>query len=298
MSTAESQTDLTAVESLNEAYRKIRAEIGKVIIGQDEVVDQLLVSLLAYACAAGLVGLIFGPRPGWLAVVALLCLPRFWGHAFFNFKDIPFAAGFTAASLLSARIRGRTVGEIHRGALETVDLVGTPVGTTEVQIRDEQGNPVGEDQEGEICVRGRNVMTGYFNRPAETRAAFWGEWLRTGDVGRIDADGYLFIVDRLKDMILVSGFNVYPNEVEEVLAAHPGVLEAGVIGVSDEKSTEAVRAIVVPKDPGLTEQALHDYAHENLSAYKCPKSWVFVDELPKSNVGKILRRELREMYGK
>lgn len=177
--------------------------------------------------------------------------------------------------------------------------IGLPIPSTEISIRDENNEQLPYGERGELCIRGPQLMQGYWQRPEETAAAIDEDgWFHSGDIATMDEEGFIKIVDRLKDMILVSGFNVYPNEVEEVLAAHPGVLEAGVIGVSDEKSTEAVRAIVVPKDASLTEKELHDYARENLSAYKCPKSWVFVDELPKSNVGKILRRELREMYGK
>jgi long-chain acyl-CoA synthetase len=177
--------------------------------------------------------------------------------------------------------------------------IGLPIPSTEISIRDENNQELPYGERGELCIRGPQVMPGYWQRPEETAAAIDEDgWFHSGDIATMNEEGFINIVDRLKDMILVSGFNVYPNEVEEVLAAHPGVLEAGVIGVSDEKSTEAVRAIVVPKDASLTKEALYDYARENLSAYKCPKSWVFVDELPKSNVGKILRRELREMYGK
>ncbi|MDX1345482.1 MAG: AMP-binding protein [Sedimenticolaceae bacterium] len=177
--------------------------------------------------------------------------------------------------------------------------IGLPIPSTEISIRDENNEELPYGERGELCIRGPQVMQGYWQRPEETAAAIDEDgWFHSGDIATMNEEGFVYIVDRLKDMILVSGFNVYPNEVEEVLAAHPGVLEAGVIGVSDEKSTEAVRAIVVPKDGSLTEKELHEYARENLSAYKCPKSWVFVDELPKSNVGKILRRELREMYGK
>ncbi len=177
--------------------------------------------------------------------------------------------------------------------------IGLPIPSTEISIRDENNEELPYGERGELCIRGPQVMQGYWQRPEETAAAIDEDgWFHSGDIATMNEEGFVYIVDRLKDMILVSGFNVYPNEVEEVLAAHPGVLEAGVIGVSDERSTEAVRAIVVPKDRSLTEQELHAYARENLSAYKCPKSWVFVDELPKSNVGKILRRELREMYGK
>ena len=177
--------------------------------------------------------------------------------------------------------------------------IGLPIPSTEISIRDENNNELSYGQRGELCIRGPQVMQGYWQRPEETAAAIDEDgWFHSGDIATMNEEGFVYIVDRLKDMILVSGFNVYPNEVEEVLAAHPGVLEAGVIGVSDEKSTEAVRAIVVLEDASLTEKALHSYARENLSAYKCPKSWVFVEELPKSNVGKILRRELRELYGK
>jgi long-chain acyl-CoA synthetase len=177
--------------------------------------------------------------------------------------------------------------------------IGLPIPSTEISIRDENNEQLPYGERGELCIRGPQLMQGYWQRPEETADAIDEDgWFHSGDIATMDEEGFIKIVDRLKDMILVSGFNVYPNEVEEVLAAHPGVLEAGVIGVSDEKSTEAVRAIVVPKDASLTEKALHEHARKNLSAYKCPKSWVFVDELPKSNVGKILRRELREMYGK
>lgn len=177
--------------------------------------------------------------------------------------------------------------------------IGLPIPSTEISIRNENNEELPYGERGELCIRGPQVMQGYWRRPEETAAAIDEDgWFHSGDIATMNEEGFIYIVDRLKDMILVSGFNVYPNEVEEVLAAHPGVLEVGVIGVSDEKSTEAVRAVVVPRDASLTEKALHEHARENLSAYKCPKSWVFVDELPKSNVGKILRRELREMYGK
>ena len=177
--------------------------------------------------------------------------------------------------------------------------IGLPIPSTEISIRDKNNEQLPYGERGELCIRGPQVMQGYWQRPEETAAAIDEDgWFHSGDIATMNEEGFINIVDRLKDMILVSGFNVYPNEIEEVLAAHPGVLEAGVIGISDEKSTEAVRAVVVLKDASLTEKALHDYARENLSAYKCPKSWIFVDELPKSSVGKILRRELREMYGK
>jgi len=172
--------------------------------------------------------------------------------------------------------------------------IGLPAPDTELAIMDESGNqlPVGES--GEICARGPQVMSGYWNRPEETRNAFFHDWFRTGDIGIMDDDGFFKIVDRKKDMILVSGFNVYPNEVEDVIANHDKVLEVAAIGVPDEKSTEAVKVCVVRCDDSLTEDELREYCHENLTGYKRPKYIEFRDELPKSNVGKILRRMLRE----
>ncbi|MEJ2309667.1 MAG: AMP-binding protein [Gammaproteobacteria bacterium] len=178
-------------------------------------------------------------------------------------------------------------------------FIGLPVPSTEICIRDENNREVPLGERGELCIRGPQLMKGYWQRPEETTDAIDAEgWFHSGDIATMNEEGFITIVDRLKDMILVSGFNVYPNEVEEVLAAHPKVLEAGVIGVPDDRSTESVRAILVRQDEGLTEQELDAYARERLAAYKCPKSYIFADSLPKSNVGKILRRELREMYGK
>jgi len=173
--------------------------------------------------------------------------------------------------------------------------IGLPLPSTEVSIRDGQGVELGINEPGELCVRGPQVMQGYWKRPQETSYVLDSEgWLRTGDVAEIDARGFVKIVDRLKDLIIVSGFNVYPNEVEDVAAGHPKVLEAGAIGVADEKSGEAVRLFVVRSDESLTEKELQDYCHDALTGYKCPKQIIFTDELPKSNVGKILRRELRD----
>ena len=159
---------------------------------------------------------------------------------------------------------------------------------------DDSGNilPIGEA--GEICCRGPQVMPGYWNRPDETAKCFHGEWFRTGDVGIMDEDGFFKIVDRKKDMILVSGFNVYPNEIEEVIAGHPKVLEVAAIGIPDANSNEAVKVFVVKKDESLTEQEINDFCVENLTNYKRPKVIEFMKELPKSNVGKILRKDLRE----
>jgi long-chain acyl-CoA synthetase len=173
--------------------------------------------------------------------------------------------------------------------------IGLPLPSTDVSIRDEEGREVPFDTPGELCVRGPQVMKGYWNRPDETARVMTADgYLRTGDIATIDADGFLRIVDRKKDMILVSGFNVYPNEVEQVATLHPQVLEAAAVGVPDEISGEAVKLYVVKKDPALTAEALIAHCRESLTAYKVPKRIEFLDELPKSNVGKVLRRELRE----
>ena len=138
-------------------------------------------------------------------------------------------------------------------------------------------------------------MAGYWQRPEETAAVFWPDrWLRTGDLGRMDVEGFIFIEDRKKDVIVVSGFKVYPNEIEDVMTGHPGILEAAVIGVPDEQSGETVKLFVVRKDPNLTEADVRRYARERLTGYKIPRVIEFLDELPKTNVGKVLRRALRE----
>jgi long-chain acyl-CoA synthetase len=172
--------------------------------------------------------------------------------------------------------------------------IGLPVGNTEVRCLDDDGQPVAAGTAGELAARGPQVMPGYWNRPEETEQVLDAEgWFRTGDVGVEDEDGYFRIVDRKKDMILVSGFNVYPNEVEEVLAAHPGVQEAAVIAVPDEATGEAVKAFVNPSDPALTAEELIRHCRASLAAYKVPRQVEFRDDLPKSPIGKILRRELR-----
>lgn len=173
--------------------------------------------------------------------------------------------------------------------------IGLPVPSTEISIRDDDGveQPVG--LRGELCVRGPQVTRGYWNRPEDTTRAFTHDgFLRTGDIAVMDEAGYIRIVDRKKDMILVSGFNVYPNEVEDVVASHPGVLEVAAVGVPDERSGEAVKVFVVRKDPALTEAELIAYCRENLTAYKVPHRVEFRESLPKTNVGKILRRMLRD----
>jgi long-chain acyl-CoA synthetase len=178
---------------------------------------------------------------------------------------------------------------------DRVGMIGLPVPSTDLQLVDEDFNPVEQGQPGEICVRGPQVMKGYWQRPDETAKILTGDgWLKTGDIGVMDDDGFIKIVDRKKDMILVSGFNVYPNEIEDVVAMNPKVLEVAAVGVSDSHSTEAVKIFVVPRDPSLTKEEILEHCKLNLTAYKVPKQIEFRRELPKTNVGKILRRELRE----
>jgi len=173
--------------------------------------------------------------------------------------------------------------------------IGYPIPSTDVAIRDAEGNDMPLGEAGEICIRGPQVMAGYWNRPDETAKAMTADgYFRSGDVGVMLPDGQIKVVDRMKDMVLVSGFNVYPNEVEDVLAAHPGVLESAVIGLPDEHSGEAVTAFVVRKDQTLTADVLRAYCKENLTGYKVPKQIFFRESLPKTNVGKVLRRALRE----
>jgi long-chain acyl-CoA synthetase len=173
--------------------------------------------------------------------------------------------------------------------------IGLPISSTIVDIRDDAGRALEIGTVGEICVRGPQVMRGYWQRPDETAQVMLADGsLRTGDIGRMDQDGYVFIEDRKKDMILVSGFNVYPNEIEEVVAAHPGVLEVAAVAQPDERSGEVVVVFVVPKDPNLTEQDIISFSRQQLTGYKIPKHVYFRKELPKTNVGKILRRALRD----
>ena len=174
--------------------------------------------------------------------------------------------------------------------------IGVPFPATDMAIIDEEGNEVAVGERGEICVRGPQVMKGYWKRDEATAEVMTPDgYFRTGDIGVMDEDGYFKIVDRKKDMIIVSGFNVYPNEVEDVMSSHPKILECGVIGIDNDKSGEIPKIFVVASDSSLTEQEVLDYAKENLTGYKRPRIVEFVDELPKSNVGKILRKDLREM---
>ena len=172
--------------------------------------------------------------------------------------------------------------------------IGIPMPSTEIRIIDDEGKDVAVGQPGELCAKGPQVMKGYWGRPEETAATFHEGWLKTGDVAVMDETGYFKIVDRKKEMILVSGFNVYPNEVEDAIANHPKVKEVGAIAVPDKKSTEAVKVYIVKNDDSLTEDEIKEHCKECLTGYKRPKHIAFADELPKSNVGKILRRILKE----
>jgi long-chain acyl-CoA synthetase len=172
--------------------------------------------------------------------------------------------------------------------------IGLPLPSIEIAVKDDDGNSLPVGQSGELCIKGPNVMTGYYNQPAETAAAFTADgFMRTGDIAVMQEDGYSRIVDRKKDMILVSGFNVFPNELENVISLCPGVVECAAVGVPDEKQGEAIKVFVVRRDPALTEDAVLQYCHSQLTGYKRPRHIEFRDSLPKTNVGKILRRELR-----
>ena len=172
--------------------------------------------------------------------------------------------------------------------------IGVPIPSTDVRIVDEEGNVLSAGQTGEIQVKGPQIMKGYYNQPEASAQILKDGWLSTGDVGMMHEDGFFQIVDRKKDMILVSGFNVFPNEIESVLAMHPKVFEAAAVAVPDEKSGEAVKVYVVKKDDSLTEEELIAFCRENLTGYKIPRLVEFIDQLPKTNVGKILRRVLKD----
>jgi len=179
---------------------------------------------------------------------------------------------------------------------EFTGTIGVPLPSTWMKLLDDDGHDVTTlGQPGEIAIRGPQVMAGYWQRPDETAKVMTADgWFKSGDIGTMDARGYFKIVDRKKDMILVSGFNVYPNEVEDVIASCPGVLECGVVGIPDEKSGEAVKVVIVRRDPSLTEAQVRAFCHENLTGYKRPKVIEFRNELPKTTVGKVLRRELHK----
>ncbi|MDP2039581.1 MAG: AMP-binding protein [Algoriphagus sp.] len=179
---------------------------------------------------------------------------------------------------------------------ERIGTIGVPLPNTEIMIADDAGNPLPIGERGEIFIKGPQVMKGYWNRPEETANVMQGDWFKSGDIGVMDEDGFVKIVDRKKEMILVSGFNVYPNEVEDAVASCPGVLEVGVIGMPDPKSTEKVVAYVVKKDDAVTAEKIIQHCKNSITNYKVPKEVYFIDELPKSNVGKILRRKIKEAH--
>jgi long-chain acyl-CoA synthetase len=175
---------------------------------------------------------------------------------------------------------------------ERIGTIGVPLPSTDVKVCDENGKELPPNTDGELCVKGPQVMRGYWNNEEETKEVFFGEYLRTGDIARMDEKGFFYIVDRKKEMINVSGFNVYPKEIEDVIAKHPKVLEVGVKGVPDEKTTESPKAFIIKKDPSLTEDEIRAFCKQELTSYKIPRQIVFRDELPKTNVGKILRKNL------
>jgi long-chain acyl-CoA synthetase len=239
---------------------------------------------------------------------ALLHAPGFAGVDFGALR-VTFAGGMALQAVVAARWKEVTGCIVTQGwgltetspiatanpvGLDFNGSIGLPIPSTDISIRDDDGKELPVNGVGEICVFGPQVMRGYWNRPDETEKVMFGDWLRTGDIGRMDAAGFIYIEDRKKDMILVSGFNVYPNEVESVVAAHPGVLEVAAVAQADEKSGEVVALFVVKKDPNLTAEALIAYCRTELTGYKVPRHVYFRSELPKTNVGKILRRALRD----
>jgi long-chain acyl-CoA synthetase len=241
---------------------------------------------------------------------ALLNHPRF---AQLNFKSfrLTLGGGMAVQEAVAKRwkaVTGVTIVEAYGltetspaatmnplDAAEYTGAIGLPIPSTDIALRDDSGRDVPLGQAGEICIRGPQVMAGYWQRPDETAKVMTPDgFFMTGDIGKMDARGYITIVDRKKDMILVSGFNVYPNEIEGVVVMHPGVLECAAVGILDKKSGEAVKLFVVRKDPALTADDVLTHCRDHLTGYKCPRDVEFRHELPKSNIGKILRRELRD----
>jgi long-chain acyl-CoA synthetase len=219
-----------------------------------------------------------------------MAVQRAVAERFFTLTGCPIIEGYGLSETAPVLTCNRADNTEYTGT------IGLPVSSTEVSIRDDDGREVPLGEPGEICARGPQVMAGYWQRPDETAKVMTADgFFRTGDIGIMDAAGQVKIVDRKKDMVLVSGFNVYPNEVEDVVASHPGVLECAVVGVPDPASGEAVVLIVARKDPALSEQALAKFCAEQLTNYKRPKYIIFQQELPKTNVGKVLRRELRDV---
>jgi long-chain acyl-CoA synthetase len=224
-----------------------------------------------------------------------------------------FSAAASMASEVVREWKSRTGLDIHEsyGMTESASMVtynhyhrhvggsvGTPVSLIEVQIRDFDGNIMEQGSQGEICIRGPNITQGYLNNPAETQAAFRGDWFRSGDIGVFDDDGYLYIVDRLKDMIITGGENVYPREVEELLYEYPDVQECAVVGLPDRDWGERVTAFIVPhKGRQPDPMALKSFLKDRLAGFKVPKEFITVDDLPKNNAGKLLKREIKRQYG-
>jgi long-chain acyl-CoA synthetase len=228
-------------------------------------------------------------RPLKLAVAGGMAVQHVVAHRWMQRAGVPLVEGYGLTETAPVAIANPvTVAEWSGG-------IGVPLPSTEAAILDDDGQPVATGQVGEICLRGPQVMKGYWQRPDETARVITADgWLRTGDMGTMDERGSIRLTDRKKDIIVVSGFKVFPNEVEDVVTGHPGVLEAGAIGVPDERSGEAVKVVVVRKDPALTEAELMAHCKQHLTGYKLPRIVEFRDEpLPKTNVGKILRRELR-----
>ncbi|MEO9869671.1 AMP-binding protein [Ekhidna sp.] len=217
-----------------------------------------------------------------------MALQKFVADKWFDVTGTPVSEGYG----LTETSPVLTANPLRRDA-ET-GYIGMPIPSTEVIIIDDDGNEVKTGERGELCARGPQVFQGYWNRPEETKNCFHKDWFKTGDIAVLDEKGFFKIVDRKKEMILVSGFNVYPNEIEDCIALHDKVLEVGVIGVPDKKSTEAVKVYIVKADASLTEEEVIEHCKEHLTGYKRPKYVSFIDELPKSNVGKILRRILKE----
>ena len=225
-----------------------------------------------------------------LAVAGGMAVQRVVAHRWKQRAGVPLVEGYGLTESAPVAIANPVTIQEWSGQ------IGVPLPSTEAAILDDDGEPVAPGEVGEICLRGPQVMRGYWNRPDETAKVFTPSgWLRTGDMGVMDERGSIRVTDRKKDMIVVSGFKVFPNEVEDVLAMHPGVLEAGAIGVPDERSGEAVKVVVVRKDPALTESDVLAHCKQHLTAYKTPRVVEFRSEpLPKTNIGKVLRRALRE----
>ncbi len=210
----------------------------------------------------------------------------------FEATGVPIIEGYGLTETSPCAISNSMVSSTFSGT------IGVPIPSTEVSIRNEEGQEVPIGELGEICIRGPQVMLGYWNNIAETQQVMTADhFLKTGDLGYMDAQGFIKLVERKKDMILVSGFNVYPNEIEDIVMRHPGVLEAAAVGIPDARSGEAVKLCVSRKDPQLTEKDLRNFCRENLTGYKCPKVIEFLPQLPKTNIGKILRRALRDNNG-